>query len=140
MIKWICLSRWELYVTWNIVMQFDWNLETKSLLFYYFMHFKLTPVFFYLIFFISFKAINRLISKWISNIYLKVTNEKKWRSQNFHFLNLKDFSPGQLLRGLNSQRHHWILKLLVALKIRGLGARLCVTFLLFFILKGIMAF
>ena len=32
-----------------------------------------------------------LISKWMSNIYLKVTIEKNWRSQNFHFQSLKKF-------------------------------------------------
>ena len=32
---------------------------------------------------------NMLLSKGISNIYLKVTFEKKWRTQNFDFRNLK---------------------------------------------------
>ena len=32
---------------------------------------------------------NRLLSKEMSNIYLKVTVEKNWRSQNFDFLSLK---------------------------------------------------
>ena len=42
------------------------------------------------------KEINRLLSKGMSNIYLKVTiEEKNWRSQNFGFLVLKNFSPGQ---------------------------------------------
>ena len=32
----------------------------------------------------------------MSNIYLKVTIEKKiWRSQNFDFLGVKNLSPGQ---------------------------------------------
>ena len=54
-------------------------------------------------FFNSIKEINRLrkeiyklLSKGMSNIYLKVTiEEKNWRSQNFDFLGLKNFSPGQ---------------------------------------------
>ena len=32
------------------------------------------------------KEINRLLSKGMSDIYLKVTIEKNWRSQNFDFL------------------------------------------------------
>ena len=59
------------------------------------------------------KEINRLLSKGMSNIYLKVTIEKNWRSQNFDFLSLKNLSPGQFLGSPNSQRYHWILKLLV---------------------------
>ena len=45
-------------------------------------------------FFSSVKEINRLISKGKSNIYLKVTIEKNWRSQNFDFQSLKKSSPG----------------------------------------------
>ena len=45
-------------------------------------------------FFSSIKGINRLISKEMSNIYLKVTTEKNWRSQNFDFLSLRHLSPG----------------------------------------------
>ena len=37
------------------------------------------------------KGINRLISKGMSNIFLKVTIGKKWRSQNFDFLSLKNW-------------------------------------------------
>ena len=39
--------------------------------------------------------INRLFRKGMSSIYLKNTIEKNWRSQNFDFLSLKIFSPGQ---------------------------------------------
>ena len=35
------------------------------------------------------KEINRSLSKGMSNIYLKVTIDKNWRSQNFDFLRLK---------------------------------------------------
>ena len=38
--------------------------------------------------FSSIKDINRLISKGMSNIYLKVTIEKKWHTPNFDFLSL----------------------------------------------------
>ena len=60
------------------------------------------------------KEVNRLLSKGMSNVYLKVTTEKNWRSQNFDFLNLGNLSPGQSLGSSNSRRYHWILKLLVA--------------------------
>ena len=39
------------------------------------------------------KEINRSISKGMSNIYLKITIEKNWRSQNFDFLGLKNLAP-----------------------------------------------
>ena len=83
----------------------------------YFIYFKFAPVFFDLMFlmevFSSVKGIIRLISKGMSNIYLKVTIEKNWCSQNFNFLSLKSLSPGQFLGNPNSCRYHWILKLLV---------------------------
>ena len=44
-------------------------------------------------FFSSIEEINRSISKGMSNIYLKVTIEKNWRSQSFDFLSLKNLSP-----------------------------------------------
>ena len=44
------------------------------------------------------KERNRLLSKEMSNIYLKVTiEEKNGRSQNFDFLGLKNWSSGQFL-------------------------------------------
>ena len=47
-------------------------------------------------FFNSVNEINRLLSKEMSNIYLKVTiEEKNWRSQNFDFLSLKNLSSCQ---------------------------------------------
>ena len=63
-------------------------------------------------FFSSIKEINRSISRRMSNIYLKVTIEKNWRSQNFDFLSLRNLSPGQFLGSSNSRRYHWILKLI----------------------------
>ena len=74
------------------------------------------------------KEMNRLISKGTSNIYLKVTNEKNWRSQNVDFLSLKIFSPSQLLGSSNSHKYHWIFNL----KIRGQGAKGYVTSIFFF--------
>ena len=60
------------------------------------------------------KEINRLISKGMSNIYLKVTIEKKWRTQRFDYLSLKSLSPGQSLGSPNSRTYYWIFELLVA--------------------------
>ena len=64
--------------------------------------------------FISIKGIHRLISKGVSHIYIKVTIEKRRRSQNFDVLNLIFFSSGQFLGSSNSHRYHKILKFLVA--------------------------
>ena len=91
----------------------------------YFICFKFTPVLFNGCFpWILFnsikeknrlrKEINRLISKGMSNIYLKVTVKKNWLSQNSDFLSLRNLSPGQFLESSSSCRYHWILKLLVA--------------------------
>ena len=68
-------------------------------------------------FFSSIKGINRLISKGMSNIYLKVTISKNWRSQNFDFLSLKSFLLIFLsfsVLGSSNSRRHWLLKLSVA--------------------------
>ena len=42
------------------------------------------------------KKINKLLSKGMPNIYLKITIEKNyyyWRSQNFDFLDFRNLSP-----------------------------------------------
>ena len=65
-------------------------------------------------FFNSVKEINRLLSKGMTNIYLKVTIKKNWRSQNLDFLSLGNLSRGQFLGSSNSGRFHWTLKLLAA--------------------------
>ena len=64
-------------------------------------------------FFSSNEGINRLISKKMSNIYLKVKIEKNWLSPKFDFLSLKDLPPGQFLGSSSSGRYHWILKFVV---------------------------
>ena len=84
-------------------------------------------------FFSSMKGINRLISKGMSDIYLKVTIEKSWLSQNLNFVNLKNLSPGQFFGSSNSHRY-WILKLLVATSKAEIW-ELCVGFLLFWFWK-----
>ena len=69
----------------------------------YFIYFKFTPVFFLMDVFNGYsliqlkklrKEISRLLSKGMSNIYLKVTIEKKWRAQNFDFKSLNGSPPG----------------------------------------------
>ena len=45
--------------------------------------------------FSSIKELNSLISKGMSNTYLKNTIEKKWYTHNFDFLSLKSSSLGQ---------------------------------------------
>ena len=40
------------------------------------------------------KEMNTLLNTEMSNIYLKVTIEKKWHTQNFVFKSLKSLSPG----------------------------------------------
>ena len=74
----------------------------------------------------------------MSNIYLKVTIEKKWHSPNFDFKSLKSSSPGQFLGSPNALRYHWIS--CYNLKIRGLGSKPVCGFSIIFILKQIMTF
>ena len=42
----------------------------------------------------------------MSNIYLKVTIEKKLHTQNFNFLSLKSSSQGQILESSNLRRYN----------------------------------
>ena len=67
------------------------------------------------------KYINRLLSQRTQNIYLKVTIEENWRSQNFHFLSLKNLSTVPF----NFKTSCY------TLKIRGLGAKLVWLFYYF---------
>ena len=83
------------------------------------------------------KEINRSLTKGVSNIYLKVTIEKNWRSQNFDFLILKICQPVSF---------HLTMILLnfktkcCKLKVRGLGAKVCVSSLLFLFWKELWSF
>ena len=78
------------------------------------------------------KEINRLLSKRMSNIYLKVTIEKNWRSQNFDFINLKKFVTRSVFAGLLLTQISLNSKTSCCnLKFRGLGAKLWVPFLSF---------
>ena len=51
------------------------------------------------------KEKNKLLIKRMLNIYLKVTIEKNWHTQNFEFLSIKSSSPGQFLRSTNWRRY-----------------------------------
>ena len=80
-------------------------------------------------FFSSIKKINRLLSKGMSNVYLKVVINKNWLSQDLDFLILRNFSSGRF-RGSPT---HISLKFRTSwcnLKKRGLGVKACVAFLL----------
>ena len=44
--------------------------------------------------------------KEIIRLIRKVTIEKKWRSQNFSFLDLKNSFVGKFLESSNSRRYH----------------------------------
>ena len=86
------------------------------------------------------KEINMLLSKRMSNIYLKRTAEKNWHSQNFDCLSLKNLSPIQFLGSSKSCRYHWILKLLVATWKSEPGSKTVCGFSIILILKGIVKF
>ena len=89
-------------------------------------------------FFNSIKEINRwrteiniLFSKGMSNIFLKVSVEKKWQTQNFSIMDLKSLSLGQFLRAQLTQISFNLKFFCCNLKIRGLGTKLYVAFLLY---------
>ena len=88
-------------------------------------------------FFSSIKGTNRLISKEMSNTYLKVTIEKNWASETFRFLNLKNMFLGQFLGRSNS------LKLWTSWwkpKTQRSGSKTVCDFSITLILKGNVAF
>ena len=76
-------------------------------------------------FYTSIKKINRLRKEidrlLMSNVYLKVTIEKSWQSQNLDFQNLKKIFTWS--SNFKTSCYN--------LKIRDLGAKRCVVFLLF---------
>ena len=99
----------------------------------YFIYFKITPVFFQWMFFKEInrlrKEINGLLRNGKSNIYLKVTTEtfSKLRFSGWKkFVTRSDFGELQLTQiSLNFETS------CCSLKIRDLGAKLCVPFLSF---------
>ena len=74
----------------------------------------------------------------MSNIYLKVTIEKNWRSQNFDFLSLKSFSLGQFWRAPTHANIVEFYNFLLQLKNHRSGSKTVDDFSTFLILKGIM--
>ena len=86
------------------------------------------------------EEINRLLSKWMSNIYLKVTIEKNWRSQNFDFLSLENLSQVSFL---GAPTHADIIEFqscLLQLKNQKSGSKTVCGFSIILTLKGIMTF
>ena len=110
----------------------------------YFIFYKLTSVFFQWTLLSSIKEVNRLLketnrllSKELSNIYLSVTIEKKWRTQNLDALSLKNSSPGQFLERVPTQADITEFpNFLLQLKSQGSES----AFSIIFILKGVMTF
>ena len=82
------------------------------------------------------KWINRLLSKGMSNIYLNITIEKKWCTQNFNFLSLKSSSPG--FQGAPTHADIIEFSNLLQLKNQRLGNKAVCGFSNIFSLKGIM--
>ena len=75
------------------------------------------------------KEIKKLLSKAMSNIYLKVTIETM---SKFRFSGFKKFAPRSVFGELQLTQILLNFKTSCCnLKIRGLGAKLCVAFLLF---------
>ena len=81
--------------------------------------------------FSSIKGINRLISKGMSNIYLKVTIKKNWRSQNFEFLSLNICLQFSFWRAPTQAGIIEFWNFLLQLKNQTTGRKLCVAFLIF---------
>ena len=79
------------------------------------------------------KEINRLLSKGMSNICLKVSFEKKWHTENFNFIKYKKLVSLTVFGELHST-HADIIEFSIFysnLKIRDLGAKVYIVFLLF---------
>ena len=77
------------------------------------------------------KEVNRLLSKGMSNIHLKVTIEKKWHTQNCDFLSLKSSSPVTFWGAPTHGDITEFSKFLLQLKNQRSGGKLCVAFALF---------
>ena len=56
--------------------------------------------------FVELKKKKQVIVRGMSNTYLKIPNEKNFRSENFDFLSLKNLSAGHFLWNPNSRRYH----------------------------------
>ena len=83
---------------------------------------------------------NSLLSKEMSNIYLKVTIEKNWRSQTFDFLSLKN---SHQVSFWGAPTHADIIEFenfLLQLKNQRSGNKTMCGFSIILSLKGIMTF
>ena len=79
------------------------------------------------------KERNRWLSKSMTNIYLKVTVNRKWRTQNFDFKSLKSLSSNQIFWELQLTQISLNFQTSCCnLKIRALGAKLCVAWYYFY--------
>ena len=76
----------------------------------------------------------------MSNIYLKVTIEKKWSTQNFNSLSLKSSSPGQFLGAPTQADIIEFSSVLLQSKNQTPESKTACGFSIIFILKGIMTF
>ena len=68
----------------------------------------------------------------MSNIYLRVTIEKKWRTQNFDFLSLKCLSPSLFCRASTHADIIKFPKFLLQLKNQRCGSKTVCCFFIFF--------
>ena len=76
----------------------------------------------------------------MSNIYLKVTIEKNWRSQDFDFLNFKNSSPGQFLRASTHADFIEFENYLLHIENQRSRSKIVCDFSVILILEGIMTF
>ena len=83
------------------------------------------------------KEINRLLSKGMSNIYLKVSIEKWWRTQNFDFLSLKGSSPKPVSEELQLIEFS---NFLLQFRNQRSGSKTVCVFSIIFMFKGILMF
>ena len=84
------------------------------------------------------KEINRLVSKEMLNIYLKLTTKKTWRTQNFEFLLSKSLSTSHFW---GAPTHADIIEFsnfLLQLNNQRSGSKNLCGFPIIFILEGIM--
>ena len=76
----------------------------------------------------------------MSDIYLKVTIEKKWRTQNFDFLSLKCSSSGRFLKAPAQADITEFSNFMFQLKNQRSGSKTVSGFSITLILKGILRF
>ena len=137
----------SLRIHWRLIFSNVKRCSTLRLWVSYIIYFEFKFSFFQWMFFNSVNKINRLrketnrlLSKGMSNIYLKVTIEKKWRTLNFGLLSLKSLSPGQFW---GAETHGDITEFsnfLLRLKNQLSGIKTICGFSDIFILKGIITF